>query len=60
MAYRTAEVVDSKKVEEGIDDVLDLFAADELTVAECIKVARSVDATLKANYPEAYEIIAGK
>lgn len=59
MATRTADVLDSKKVDDAIDRMIEMFAEEELTVAECIKAVRAVDASLKSTHPDVYRILAG-
>ena len=54
---RTAEVLDKAKVDYAVDAILDLFGQEEMTVAECVHSIRCLDCTLKANYPEAYELV---
>ncbi len=54
---RTADVLDKAKADYAIDTILDLFVQEEMTVAECVHSIRCIDRTLKANYPEAYELV---
>jgi len=46
------------KVNLAIDQVFQVFVDNELTVAESIHVARTVDAALKSEYAGAYELLA--
>lgn len=52
-----SQVFDQGKVQEAIKDVIDLFASEELTVAESMHVVRVLDRTLKARYPDAYRVV---
>lgn len=52
-----SQVFDQGKVQEATRDVIDLFASEELTVAESIHVIRVLDRTLKACYPDAYRVM---
>ena len=53
-------IMDARKMKRAIDAVFDALGAEELNIAECICVARSVDGTLRDNYPLAYRLISEK
>lgn len=50
-------VLDPERVKEAIDEVLEAYVRLGITVTEAIKATKAVDASLKAVYPELYELL---
>ena len=50
-------LIDVEKVTIAIDEVMEMFAALEMNVAECIHVVRTLDYTFKARYGDAYDAV---
>ena len=55
-----SEVFDLKKTQVAVNRMIALFAEMGLTIAECCKAAKVLDATFKAEYPEVYRLMNGK
>lgn len=52
-------VFDLKRAQEAIRRLVDVMGELELTAAEACHAVKCVDAALKAEYPEAYELMSG-